>query len=72
MNQDLGPSHSEASAPNVTPEMAEAGVRVLCEHCPDTANGDVLDYRMVEEIFRAMVEAGPTERWRGDARRHSE
>lgn len=42
----------------ITPEMIEAGVEVLREHCPDTAVGDSLDRQMVREIYGAMRSQG--------------
>lgn len=41
----------------VTRAMEEAGVEEFLCHCPDTGAGDVLDYRMVREIFVAMAMA---------------
>jgi hypothetical protein len=39
----------------VTPEMIDAGVAILCEHCPDTAADDAVDRAMAEEIYLAMA-----------------
>jgi hypothetical protein len=36
----------------ITPEMIEAGVSIYLGHCPDTGTGDVMDRKMIAEIFQ--------------------
>lgn len=44
----------------ITDAMIDAGMRVLLEHCPDSATGDAVDRLMLREIYKAMasLEAG--------------
>ncbi len=46
-----------ASPIEISSEIIEAGVAVYLGFCPDSGVGDMLDRKMVIEIFLAMLEA---------------
>jgi hypothetical protein len=37
-----------------TNEMINAGLKVYCEHCPDSADGGEMDAKMIAEVYLAM------------------
>lgn len=64
--QATNPSSSDvqakacAGAPVITAKMIEEGLTQFLREYPETGTGDVLDRKMVENIFRSMTQASIT------------